>query len=61
MEFEFDGEKQIKVINSLGTLIREMRVDTHSEVLDLSKFAKGIYYVKIQSGDFFVNYKLILN
>lgn len=61
IQFEFDGEKEIKVINSLGNLIREMKVSTHSEALDLSDYAKGIYFVKIQSKYFSANHKLILN
>lgn len=61
IQFEFDGEKEIKVINSLGNLIREMKVSTHSEALDLSDYAKGIYFVKIQSKYVSANYKLILN
>lgn len=61
IQFEFDGEKEIRVVNSLGTLIREMLVNTSSEELDLSDFTRGIYFVKIQSKGFSGNYKLILN
>jgi len=59
--FPFEGEKEIKVENSLGALVYQIKTLSGSEIIDLSKFAKGIYFVKITTQNFSGTYKLIID
>ena len=57
--FDFEGEKTILIVNSIGQLILETVTSEMSHDFDLSGFAKGIYFVKVNSKQASGNYKLI--
>ena len=41
----------IRVFNTLGKLIKEMKLDTYHQELTISGFESGIYFIEIQSAD----------
>jgi hypothetical protein len=47
--YGIDEEVEISVLNTTGQIIETLNADKAVEV-DLSKYAKGIYYLKIVSG-----------
>jgi hypothetical protein len=59
-QFEFEGEKEIHVINSLGATIIQLISDKDLETFDLSAFTKGIYFVRVSTKDGSANYKIII-
>lgn len=61
LEFGFEGNKDIIITNSAGALIQKVSSNTAAEVINLSGYAKGIYFVKVQNEGRFVNFKLVIN
>lgn len=49
MQSGFEGKKNICVYNETGDLILQLKTEEQEEHLDLTAFAKGIYYVRVQS------------
>ena len=43
------GEKQIKIINSLGQLVK--KINTNKQMIDVSQLDKGIYFICVISND----------
>jgi hypothetical protein len=61
---DFSSASNIKIINMLGVVIHEEKVDNAgagTRSIDLSSFTNGIYFVNVQSGDASSNLKAILN
>jgi hypothetical protein len=58
--FAFEGEKDITVVNALGALILQIKTENFREVFDLSSYAKGIYYVKVNTKNASENFRLIV-
>jgi len=51
---------KIFVINNKGQVIQEVEIDNGSELIDLSKQAKGIYYIKIISNSYSRHLKVVV-
>ncbi|PBQ33135.1 hypothetical protein CNR22_15550 [Sphingobacteriaceae bacterium] len=60
IEFGFDGEKTVRVENSIGSLILETKIMSQEEEIDLRSYAKGIYFVYIKTGVKSASYKIIV-
>ncbi len=58
-EFNFEGNKELVVMNSVGQIIKTIKTTNNSEVIDLREYAKGIYFVKIMSNNNSANYRII--
>jgi hypothetical protein len=61
---DFSSASNIKIINMLGVVIHEEKVDkagAGTKSFDLSSFTNGIYFVNVRSGDASSNFKVILN
>ena len=59
IQFEFDGEKNIRIENSIGALVYETKITEDSKKIDLSAFAKGIYFVKIKGQQISETFKVV--
>lgn len=60
MDFGFDGNKNIVIMNSVGALITNLTTSNPSESFDLSELAKGVYFIKVSSTQGAGNYKVIV-
>ncbi|MBL7921210.1 MAG: T9SS type A sorting domain-containing protein [Bacteroidia bacterium] len=58
-EFNFEGNKELVIMNAVGQIIKTIKTTNNSEVIDLREYAKGIYFVKIMSGNSSANYRII--
>jgi len=58
-DFSFEGTKEIVITNSFGQIIKAIKTNSNSEVIDLKEYAKGIYFVKIRSNENSANYRII--
>lgn len=58
--FDFEGQKDILVLNELGQLLETRRIENSSEIFDLAVYNKGIYFVKIKSGTVSRNFKIVV-
>ena len=59
-EFNFEGEKEIVITNSVGQLIKVIKTNNNSEVINLEQNAKGMYFVKVSTKVNSVNYRIIV-
>jgi hypothetical protein len=59
-QFEFDGEKTITILNSVGQVISQTTVVDRSKDFDLSGVAKGIYFVRVSTKQASGMYKLVI-
>ncbi len=59
LNFSSDGAMQIKIYNSLGQLCIEKLLDENKQV-DVSLLKNGIYFVKMKTGPFSVQNKIII-
>lgn len=59
-DFNFEGEKEVVVTNSVGQIITTIKTKNTSEVIDLNKYAKGIYFVKVMSNTNSANYRIVI-
>jgi hypothetical protein len=59
-QFEFDGEKTITILNSVGQVISQTTVVDRSKDFDLSGVAKGIYFVRVSTKQASGMYKLVV-
>ena len=59
-KFELTGEKTISIIDGLGKLIMKSTTQNTSETFNLTRYAKGIYSVKIDTKLGSANYKLVI-
>ncbi|MDO8999366.1 MAG: T9SS type A sorting domain-containing protein [Bacteroidota bacterium] len=59
-EFNFEGQKEIVITNSVGQIITTIKTTNTSEIINLDKYAKGMYFVKITSNQNSANYRIIL-
>ena len=41
--------KEIKVMNVLGEVVKEMKVNNETIEVDLSNYGKGIYFIEVKS------------
>ena len=57
--FDFEGEKTVLIVNSVGQLIQQMVTSERSHNFDLSSLAKGVYFVKVSSKQASGNYKIV--
>mgnify|MGYP000934432997 CR=1 FL=1 len=48
-KFDYEGVKEILIIDETGKAIEIRTTEQRSEVFDLTKYAKGIYLVRVQS------------
>lgn len=60
LEFPFEGTKQIVLANSVGAVLDNFNSNDSSARVDLSSYAKGIYYVSIKANGKTANYKLVV-
>jgi hypothetical protein len=61
IEANFEGEKNIIIVNSMGAVIYRTTFAETNNTIDLSRFAKGIYFVKINSSIDSRTFKLVIN
>jgi hypothetical protein len=61
VRFGFEGQKKLVVTNAAGELIKEILVEEQSEILDLQKHSKGIYFLQVISKEISKNYKVVLD
>ncbi|MBL7910675.1 MAG: T9SS type A sorting domain-containing protein [Bacteroidia bacterium] len=59
-DFNFEGEKDVVITNSVGQVITTLKTKNTSEVIDLNKYAKGIYFVKVISNTNSANYRIVI-
>ncbi|MDP1799922.1 MAG: T9SS type A sorting domain-containing protein, partial [Bacteroidota bacterium] len=59
-DFNFEGEKEVVITNSVGQIITTLKTKNTSEVIDLNKYAKGIYFVKVISNTNSANYRIVI-
>ncbi len=60
IDFGFEGNKNIVIMNSIGTLINNLTTSNQTETIDLSHLAKGVYFIKVSSKISSGNYKVIV-
>ncbi len=61
---DFDKAGRIKVINTLGSVVYEEKIDGYSagtKSIDLTNFANGIYFISVSNDQGTSNYRIILN
>lgn len=58
--FDFNGSKQIMILDETGRMIMTLVTENQSQVIDLSTYAKGIYFVKLSSGLITKNLKIVV-
>ena len=59
-KFQFEGQKNILITNSVGALVEELTTENQTEIFNLSDKAKGIYFVKVTSKIASANYRIII-
>ncbi len=59
-KFEFEGQKMIMITNSVGQVVTGISTENTSENIDLSHYAKGVYFVIVKTKQGSANYKIIL-
>ncbi len=55
------SENTVEILDYTGRLISENVLETNSSTIDLSSYSKGLYIVRITSGDKIINHKIIYN
>lgn len=60
VQFEWEGEKEILVTNSVGAIITQIRCSSDREIINLSSYAKGIYFVRIRANEKIADYKVVI-
>lgn len=60
-DFEYDGYKEILVLNSVGALIAKITTEERVTRFDLSAYAKGVYFLNLKTNGTSANYKIILH
>lgn len=61
---DFKNANCIKVINTLGIVVHEIKLDVlsdGSEKIDLTHFANGVYFINIANNKGAINHKVIVN
>ncbi|MFH0867197.1 MAG: T9SS type A sorting domain-containing protein, partial [Bacteroidota bacterium] len=59
IEISFYKKSQIEILNIEGQLLKSMKAnDTHA-IIDISAFAKGMYFVKVKNENGFAVEKFI--
>jgi len=53
-------KNDISIFNAMGKIIYQNRISSNQTTIDLSSFAKGIYFIKVQSGDKIYTDKVIV-
>ncbi len=56
---EFDGNKNLQVINALGQVLQELNTLNRDEKINILDLAKGIYFVQIKSDKGLGKYKVV--
>lgn len=59
--FGMEGYKGISVYNELGELVLMLNTDAREKQFDLSEFAKGVYFVRVQTSDTSINFRVVLD
>ncbi|MEI6019825.1 MAG: T9SS type A sorting domain-containing protein [Bacteroidota bacterium] len=59
-EFDFDGVKEIHIVNAIGEFILGIKTENKQETFNLSGYAKGIYYVRIKANGQSSNFRVII-
>ena len=60
VQFESEGRKEMNVYNETGQLILTRATENYSENIDLTRYAKGIYLVRVNSNSVPVWFRVIL-
>jgi hypothetical protein len=60
IKFEFEGEKEIYVTNSIGELIEKTSTTNGQQNIDLTGKAKGVYFIKLNTNTTSANYRIII-
>jgi hypothetical protein len=58
--FEYEGRKEIRVYNAIGQAIELRITESESEEFNLSQYAKGVYYVQVNSKKASANFRIII-
>lgn len=61
VQFDFEGEKSVVIVNSVGQVILQSTGTQQEQSIDLNEFAKGVYFVKVSSGTLSGNYKVVIH
>ena len=57
--FKVDAKTKIKAYNVLGKLVQTAIIDSLNKSMDITRLAKGIYILRIQTENEFITQKLI--
>ncbi|PBQ30700.1 hypothetical protein CNR22_02565 [Sphingobacteriaceae bacterium] len=60
VKFEFSGTKEIQISNEIGQIIEVYKTENEFEEVDVTKYARGVYYLKIKGKEASGNFKLIV-
>jgi hypothetical protein len=60
INFNVEGQKQVKLFNSLGSLILTENSASNNLQLNISNQAKGMYFVEVNNGKTLEVQKLII-
>jgi hypothetical protein len=58
--FDFEGQKEVRVINAIGQVIDVRSTEGQSEEFNIAQYPKGVYYVRVSSKQASGNYKVIV-
>ena len=61
LSVDIEGEKEVRIVNSIGALVYESTITDSFKTLNLSQVAKGVYFVKIKTQQNTGIYKLVIN
>lgn len=57
---DFEGAKEILILNSAGQMLLKASTEDNRLDFDLSDYAKGIYFVHVRSGSSSANFKVLI-
>lgn len=60
LQFDFPGEKQIRLFSANGALLFDFYTSGRYEQVNMNGFQKGMYYIQIRSGVYFYCRKVVL-
>jgi hypothetical protein len=58
-DFGFNGNKTITVLNNIGQVIITVTTDSETQKVDLTGYAKGIFYLNVKAEGHVQNFRLI--
>ncbi|PBQ34384.1 hypothetical protein CNR22_22265 [Sphingobacteriaceae bacterium] len=59
-QFEFEGTKEILILNEIGQTLEIRSTENQSETFDITKHGNGIYFIKVRSNVASGNFRVIV-